>query len=77
MQQKFKKIEIKVCGPREGQELSMSLPWDANIEDWRDAFKVILTQQTFSPDTINELFYDEDRLLFDLEELNNTEKSEY
>lgn len=53
------RIEINIKGPEEGQEMSLFLPWDANIDKWRDAFKVILKQQTFSDELIKELLPDE------------------
>jgi hypothetical protein len=46
-------------GLHEGKSICLTLPWDANLEDWKEAFVTILTHQTYSPDTINELFYDE------------------
>ena len=32
------------------------LPFDANLEDWIQAFKTILIYQTFSEDTVKNLF---------------------
>lgn len=40
--------------------LTLTLPWDAKIEDWKDAFRTILTHQTFSFSTIEELFATEE-----------------
>ena len=54
-----KKIEITVRGPEEWQELFLSLPWDANINDWEQAIRVILTHQTFAQEANNELFTNE------------------
>jgi len=42
-------------------ELQMTLPWDANLEDWTHAFKTILFWSTFSPENIDEVFYDEEK----------------
>ena len=52
-------IYIDVRGPNENKSLSLTLPWDSSLDDWKQAFKVILTHQEFSPQTIEELFYDE------------------
>lgn len=57
----FNRTEITVKGPQEDHEITIFLPWDANIEDWEDAFKTILTHQTFAPELIKELFYDESK----------------
>lgn len=54
------RIEVNVKGPSEGQEMSLFLPWDANLDQWRDAFKVVLKQQTFADELIKELFPDEE-----------------
>jgi len=53
----YSEIYISVSGgAEENKSLSLTLPWDANIEDWIDVFKIILTHQTFTPQTICELF---------------------
>ena len=52
-------IYIDVRGPNENKSLSLTLPWDSNLEDWKEAFVTILTHQSFAPETIKDLFYDE------------------
>lgn len=52
-------IDISVYGLK-GHSLQISMPWDANIEDWVNTFKVILHHQTFMDDPIKELFFDEE-----------------
>ena len=59
------RIEIRVTGPKEGQEMSAFLPWDAHIDEWKDVFKTILTHQTFSSSTIEDLFTQEDCPLYE------------
>jgi hypothetical protein len=54
-----KKIKIKVEGHELNRSIELTLNWDADIEDWKEAFKTILTHQTFHPQTIEELFYQE------------------
>jgi hypothetical protein len=56
----FNRIEINIKGPKDGQEMSCFLPWNANIEEWKDVFKTILTHQTFAPETIKDLFFNEE-----------------
>lgn len=53
------RIEINVKGD-ESREISLFLPWDANLEDWRNAFRVILKWQTFHDDSIKEILPDEE-----------------
>ena len=53
-------IYIDVRGPNENKSLSLTLPWDSNLEDWKEVFVTILTHQTFSPETIKELFFNEE-----------------
>jgi hypothetical protein len=53
----YSEIYINVSGGAdETKTITLTLPWDADIEDWEDAFKTILTHQTFAPQTISELF---------------------
>jgi hypothetical protein len=42
------------------RELRLTMNWDADINDWIETFKTILTHQTFCPETIKELFEHED-----------------
>ncbi len=42
------------------KSISLTIPSDASIEDWKEAFITILTHQTFHHETINSLFYNED-----------------
>jgi len=60
------KITVKVESFTHNKSLQLTLNWDADINDWVDAFKTILIHQTFSEDTVKELFepwqeYDEDK----------------
>jgi hypothetical protein len=43
-----------------GKELRLTLPDEMDIEEWSDQFKTILSWLTFHPDTIKELFYEEE-----------------
>lgn len=53
-------IELRVSGPRLNQEISIYMPWDADLDDWRTVFKCILLHQTFAEQTISEFFFNED-----------------
>ena len=60
------KITVKVESYKHNKSLQLTLNWDADINDWVDAFKTILIHQTFGEDTVKELFepwheYDEDK----------------
>ena len=54
------KIEVTVCGPDPTDKIAIFLNWDACLEDWKVVFKTILINQTFTEDTLKELFFDED-----------------
>jgi len=54
------KITIKVESYIPNNSLQLTLNWDADINDWVNAFKTILIHQTFTEDTIKELFEDRD-----------------
>jgi len=47
-------------GTEEAKSISLTLPWDSNIEDWKEAFVTILTHQSFAPETIRDLFFNEE-----------------
>ena len=47
----------------DGNEMSLTLHWDADITEWMDAFRVILKWTTFQEDTIREFLPTEDDLL--------------
>ena len=51
-----KKIKIKVESYQLNKSIELTLNWDADINDWIETFKTILTHQTFCPETIKELF---------------------
>ena len=51
-------IDISVYGP-DSHVLSITLPWDANMEDWVNTFKTILIHQTFTLEAIKDVFFDE------------------
>lgn len=59
MKKELNRIEIRVFGPKDDQEIGVFLPWDANMDDWTMAFKTILTHQEWSENTIKNLFFDE------------------
>ena len=50
------KITVKVESYKHNKSLQLTLNWDADINDWVDAFKTVLIHQTFCEDTIKELF---------------------
>lgn len=52
------KITVKVESYLHNKSLQLTLNWDADVDDWVDAFKTILIHQTFSEDTVKELFED-------------------
>lgn len=49
-------ITITVTGFKLNNELKLSLNWDADLDDWKQAFKTILIHQTFDEGTVKELF---------------------
>ena len=53
---KDKKTTIKIEGYRLNDSLQITLNWDADINDWVNAFKTILIHQTFDEETVKELF---------------------
>lgn len=53
---KIQNTKLKVSNDRGSMELE--IPWDADIEDWVNVFKTVLIHQTFSEDTVKELFED-------------------
>lgn len=55
---KESKTTIIVNGYKHNRSLQLTLNWDADIDDWVDAFKTILIHQTFAEDTVKELFQD-------------------
>jgi hypothetical protein len=55
---KDKKTTITVNGYKHNSSLQLTLNWDADLEDWKQAFKTILIHQTFCEDTVKELFED-------------------
>ena len=52
------KITVKVESYKHNKSLQLTLNWDADVDDWVDAFKTILIHQAFSEDTVKELFED-------------------
>lgn len=59
LQNTDKKITIKIDGYKLNDSLQLTLNWDANIDDWVNAFKTILIHQTFDEETVKELFEDQ------------------
>ena len=51
-----KKTTIKIEGYKLNDSLQITLNWDADINEWINAFKTILIHQTFHEDTVKELF---------------------
>jgi len=51
-----KNITIKVEGQKLNNSLQLTLNWDADLDDWVTAFKTILMHQTFTEDSIKEVF---------------------
>lgn len=56
IQNKDRKTTIKIEGYRLNDSLQLTLNWDADINDWVNAFRTILIHQTFPEDTVKELF---------------------
>ena len=58
-----KRITVTVVNhAKYNSELTLTLNWDADLEDWIAAFKTILMHQTFCEDSIKEVFADPDQL---------------
>jgi hypothetical protein len=55
---KDKKTIITVNDYKHNSSLQLTMNWDADLEDWKQAFKTILIHQTFCEDTVKELFED-------------------
>ena len=45
---------------RHNNSLQLTMNWDADIDDWINAFKTILIHQTFCEDSVKELFEDKE-----------------
>ena len=53
----MQKLEnIKITVQDNGREMSITLNWDADLEDFKEAFKTILFWKTFTPEQIEYLF---------------------
>jgi hypothetical protein len=70
---KDKNIVVTVKGFKFNNELQLTLNWDADLEDWKQAFKTILIHQTFCEDTVKELFenYEEETTNYDFNNANS------
>lgn len=55
---KDKKTTITVNGYKLNSSLQLTMNWDADIDDWINAFKTILIHQTFCEDSVKELLED-------------------
>lgn len=55
---KERKTTIIVNGYKHNSSLQLTMNWDANLDDWVNAFKTILIHQTFTEDSVKELFED-------------------
>ena len=55
MRKQFDPIKITVSNS-DDRNVTLSIPWDSTLEDWKTAFKTILIFQTFSEDQVKELF---------------------
>jgi len=49
---------IKITVVDDGRTIVLDTPWDSDLGDWEDNFKIILKWLTFSEEQINELFSD-------------------
>jgi hypothetical protein len=61
----LKNITISVSDPTRFKSVQLTLNWDASLEDWIDTFKTILIHQSFTEDTVKELFMDKDEYFMD------------
>ena len=55
MRTQFNPIKITVSNS-DDRNVTLSIPWDSSLDDWKTAFKTILIFQTFSEDQVKELF---------------------
>jgi len=55
---KESKTTIIVNGYKHNSSLQLTMNWDADLDDWVNAFKTILIHQTFTEDSVKELFED-------------------
>lgn len=55
MRTQFNPIKITVSNS-DDRNVTLSIPWDSTLDDWKTAFKTILIFQTFSEDQVKELF---------------------
>lgn len=59
MEELYKPHEITVVDS-EGNKLTLTICWDADIYEWQDKFKVILKWLTFGDELINDIFCDDE-----------------
>ena len=52
----LKNITINISGPKEDQEMMITLGPYSSIGDWISVFKTILIHQTFHEDLVKNLF---------------------
>lgn len=76
---KDKKTIITVTGYKHNSSLQLTLNWDADLEDWKQAFKTILIHQTFCEDTVKELFedYEEETTNYDFNNADSISVNEF
>jgi hypothetical protein len=59
MEELYKPHEITVIDS-EGDKLTLTICWDADIYEWQDKFKVILKWLTFGDELVNDIFCDDE-----------------
>jgi hypothetical protein len=69
MEELYKPHEITVIDS-EGDKLTLTICWDADIYEWQDKFKVILKWLTFGDELINDIFCDDECEFKTQEEMN-------
>ena len=75
MDEIYKPHEVTITNS-DGDKLSLTIHWDANIYEWQDAFKVILKWLTFHEDQVHDIFCDDDCELKNQEEMKDESKED-
>ena len=60
--------EITVKSPHNGEEIKIKLHWEADVWDWQNVFKQVMTWVTFHPDTVQQIFTLTDDQMLEKEE---------
>ena len=53
-------ITTKIIVERDIRKIELTVPWDADLEEWKEIFKLLLNWATFSEETIENLFKSDD-----------------